>query len=176
MPGLIGCSIAGDVKRHPFPLVLWEIRERAAPHLEHDGDLGRFPQPEGKDRRLRKNWHRSLLFSTDNTYHNISFAIETRAEATECWGKMPSYLVTYDLRRGDSSEYTDLIDAIKSYGTWARITESSWALVSDSDAKEIRDYLERFLKPNDSLLVLKSGGVAAWRNVRARNEWLKKWL
>ncbi len=89
---------------------------------------------------------------------------------------MPSYLVTYDLTQGSSSDYEELYDAIKSYGTWARVTESSWMVVTDNDQSEIRDHLGEFLRSGDRLFVLKSGKAAAWRNVRARNEWLKKWL
>ncbi len=89
---------------------------------------------------------------------------------------MPSYLITYDLRGGESSDYEKLTDAIKSYSTWARITKSSWVVVTDSDQKEIRDHLEDFMKPDDRLFVLKSGGAAAWINVRASSDWLKKWI
>lgn len=89
---------------------------------------------------------------------------------------MASYLVTYDLKQGNSSDYKELYDAIKSYRTWARLTESSWMVVTDYDQKEIRDHLGTFMKSGDRLFVLKSGKAAAWRNVRATSEWLKKWL
>lgn len=81
----------------------------------------------------------------------------------------------YDLR-GDDRNYNKLHDAIKSYGVWAKITESSWAIVTDSSASEIRDNIGSFLNSNDRLFVIKSGHNAAWRNVIASNEWLKKHL
>jgi hypothetical protein len=89
---------------------------------------------------------------------------------------MPAYLISYDLNRGSRTDYQELYDAIKSYRTWARIAESTWIVVTDMTAKEIRDHLISFTDEKDRLFVLKSGVAAAWRNVRCRNEWLKKWL
>jgi hypothetical protein len=89
---------------------------------------------------------------------------------------MPCYLITYDVRRGDRSDYEDLYQAIKQYGIWARITESSWAIVTDQSAKEIRDALLQFMHDKDRLFVLKSGVAAAWHNVMCKNEWLRKHL
>lgn len=89
---------------------------------------------------------------------------------------MPSYLVTYDLKDGESNEYEALYKELKSYRAWGRLTESSWMIVSEDDQKVIRDHLWSFMKEGDRLFVLKSGKAAAWRNTRARNEWIKKWL
>lgn len=81
----------------------------------------------------------------------------------------------YDLRE-PGGNYTKLHEAIKSYGIWAKITESSWAIVTDSNAREIRDYLRLYIDSNDRLFVIKSGHNSAWRNVIASSEWLKKHL
>ena len=89
---------------------------------------------------------------------------------------MPAFFITYDLTAGDSADYEELYKAIKSYGTWARITESSWTVVTEDDVKTVRDNLMQFMHDNDRLFVLKSGVAAAWHNVRCRNSWLKKWL
>ena len=85
-----------------------------------------------------------------------------------------TYIISYDMAEGGS--YNDLYEAIKSYGTWAKITESTWAVVTDLKAKEIRNDLEQYFPEGSSLFVVKSGTAAAWRNVQCSNEWLKKHL
>lgn len=87
---------------------------------------------------------------------------------------MAAYLITYDLR--NKRDYDSLYSAIKSYGTWAKITESSWAIVTDQTAIQIRDYLSKFLDEDDRVFVAKYGGAAAWRNVIAKNEWFHQHL
>ena len=64
---------------------------------------------------------------------------------------MPSYLVTYDLTQGNSSDYEELYKAIKSYGTWARVTTLSWIVVTDNDQSKVRDHLGEFLKSGDQI-------------------------
>lgn len=87
---------------------------------------------------------------------------------------VPCYVIAYDLHDGDAEDYENLIAVIKSFGTWARITESTWAVVSDLKATAVRDLLLAVMKDNDRLFVLKSGVEAAWHNTRCKNEWLKK--
>lgn len=89
---------------------------------------------------------------------------------------MPCYLIAYDLHGGGSADYEDLYAAIKSFGTWARITESTWAVVTELKATEVRDMLLKVLRDKDRLFVIKSGVEAAWHNTRCKNEWLKKHL
>ena len=84
------------------------------------------------------------------------------------------YIVSYDLKNGDSSDYEDLLEAIKSYGKWAHITESTWALVTQEDASDIFDNLTQHMKAGDRLFVVRSGVESAWSNVICHNEWLKK--
>lgn len=84
------------------------------------------------------------------------------------------FIISFDLAQGRT--YSRLISAIKAYGTWARITQSTYAIVTDSTATEIRDFLTQHIKPTDRLFVIKSGGSAAWRNSIADREWLKKYL
>lgn len=71
---------------------------------------------------------------------------------------MAAYLISYDLRKEiNSQDYTTLIEQIKSYGTWAKVLESTWIVVSQKSASEIRDELSRYMDSNDGLFVLKSG-------------------
>lgn len=81
----------------------------------------------------------------------------------------------YDLR-APGGNYNQLYQAIKSYQTWAKITESSWAIVTDSTPVAIRDYLGSFMDKNDRLFIIKSGHNSAWRNIIGSGEWFKKHL
>lgn len=87
---------------------------------------------------------------------------------------MKCYIIIYDLRR--VRNYDALYDAIRSYGTWGKITESTWAVVTTQSAAQIRDYLLNFLDNDDRLMVIKSGAEAAWQNAMANSQWLKEQL
>ena len=87
---------------------------------------------------------------------------------------MKCYIITYDLRK--FRNYDALYNAIKSYGTWGKITESTWAIVTYQNTAQIRDYLLNYIDNDDRLFVLKSGGEAAWQNVIAENNWLQQHL
>lgn len=84
---------------------------------------------------------------------------------------MKCYLISYNLK--SERDYTSLYEAIKSYGVWAHILKSTWAIVTDQSAKEIREYLKNFIDQDDKIFVIKSGGEAAWKDVLCTNEWLK---
>ena len=88
---------------------------------------------------------------------------------------MSCYLITYDLRQPGRS-YESLYEAIKSYGGWAKITESTWAVVTTRNAVQVRDHLLAYMDNNDRVFVVKSGTEAAWKNVICKNEWLKEHL
>ncbi len=84
---------------------------------------------------------------------------------------MTCYIISYDLRK--KRDYESLYDAIKSYNKWARITDSTWAVVTTKSAIDIRDHLSGVMDSDDRLFVVKSGVEAAWRNTQCRNDWLK---
>lgn len=85
---------------------------------------------------------------------------------------MKCYIISYDLR--NDRNYEDLYEALRSYPKWARIVDSTWAVVTSKTAVQIRDHLDQILDEDDRLLVVKSGTEAAWRNVRCSNKWLKE--
>lgn len=85
---------------------------------------------------------------------------------------MTCYIISYDLR-APSRDYEQLYTAIKSYGKWAHINESVWAIVTDSNAVAVRDHLLQHMDQSDRLFVIKSGVEAAWKNSMCKNEWLK---
>jgi len=85
---------------------------------------------------------------------------------------MSCFIISYDM--ADGGDYAPLYEAIKSYGTWAHITESTWAVVTEQDHKQVRARIGQHLPDGSRLIVVKSAGVAAWRNVICRDQWLKE--
>lgn len=67
-----------------------------------------------------------------------------------------------------------IVNAIKSYGTWAKIVDNTWAIVTEKSAKEVRDHLSSLIGSDGRIFVVKSGVEAAWKNAICTNEWLKK--
>jgi len=84
------------------------------------------------------------------------------------------YIISFDLN--PNRNYYNLFEAIKSYGTWAKITESTWAIVTEVGVTQIRDNICQYINPDEKILVVKSGGMAAWRNAVGDVDWLKKYL
>ena len=89
---------------------------------------------------------------------------------------MNSFIITYDVAKtGDySNVYAALYEAIKSYGTWAHITESCWAIKTDLSVVAVRDNLLRLMRQGDRLMVVQTAHVAAWNNTICNNDWLKE--
>lgn len=86
---------------------------------------------------------------------------------------MNTYIISYDLN--EKQNYDGLYNKIKDYKTWAKITESTWAIKTNNSAVEVRDSLKQVIKDDDNrLFVIKSGLEAAWSNVIGKNEWFQK--
>ena len=86
---------------------------------------------------------------------------------------MASKIITYDLC-SPGRNYDDLYKAIKAYGTWAHITESTWFVKTDDSCVQIRDNLLSHIDSNDRLFIGELTGIAAWHNVICKNEFLKE--
>ncbi len=74
---------------------------------------------------------------------------------------MKSMIITYDLC-GSGKNYDALIEKIKSYGTWAHITESSWVIKASASCSSVRDALAAVMDTDDKLFVAELAGNAAW--------------
>lgn len=83
------------------------------------------------------------------------------------------YIISYDLSI-PSRNYDGLINEIKQFPMWGRLTESTWAVVSTNTAAEIRDILKTHIDNNDKLIVIRSGKAAAWTRCLADNNWIKE--
>lgn len=84
---------------------------------------------------------------------------------------MSAHIITYDLLQ-PGRDYEALYQRIMSYGTWARITESSWVIITDQSPVSIRDYLMPALDSNDKLLVGTLGAVAWVGMFKEVSDWL----
>ncbi|MBD8729360.1 SinR family protein [Frigoribacterium sp. CFBP 13707] len=87
---------------------------------------------------------------------------------------MTTKLIAYDLS-GPVANYADLIEDIKSLGTWWHHLDSLWLVNTDLSTKELRDRLKTHLDNNDELLVINvSNDPRAWTGFSDRgSEWLK---
>ncbi len=86
---------------------------------------------------------------------------------------MTSYLIGYDLNK-TGQDYKDLIDKIKTLGTWWHCLDSTWIIKSNLTAVQIRDILRSHIDSNDELLVAKLSGEAAWTGFDDQcSKWLK---
>ena len=85
---------------------------------------------------------------------------------------METFIISYEIP--DNQDSQALIDKIKTYRTWAHITHSTWAILSDSSAIEVRNTLNEVLPSGGRLIVIQSANNAAWNNVLCTNEWLQK--
>ena len=87
---------------------------------------------------------------------------------------MQTYIISFDIEGGARDDYDDLHEAIEKCSIEAdRITESTWALVTEYTSVQIRDYLIEHLPDGSRLFVVRSGIESAWWNVFCRNKWLK---
>ena len=83
------------------------------------------------------------------------------------------YIISYDLSNLNR-DYDAIIKAIKQYPTWGRLTDSTWAVVTEESATSIRDKLMEFIDVNDKLIVIRSGKHAAWTRCLADTNWIKE--
>ena len=89
---------------------------------------------------------------------------------------MTCYIVTFEVK--DSAKLTLLKEGLKSYGSHCPINASTWAIITENTAAQIRDHLMSLIDLNDRLFVVRSGAEAAWRNAygQAHTDWLKRYL
>mgnify|MGYP006069220545 CR=1 FL=1 len=85
---------------------------------------------------------------------------------------MSSKIVEYDLRQ-PGRDYDALYNAIKGYGTWAHVTESTWFIKTDETCVQVRDKLMELMDNNDRLFVGELSGTAAWHNTICEGQYLK---
>lgn len=88
---------------------------------------------------------------------------------------MKVYQIDYDLRK--QRDYESLHERIKKYGTYSHALESTWFVVTNETAAQVRDKLQAVIDNDDWLIVTKLQGEAAWVGLRdATKRWLKEHL
>lgn len=87
---------------------------------------------------------------------------------------MTCYIVIYDAVNQDSKQ--KILDVITDYSIHAQICETTWGVVTDEEATDIRDKLKQVISSEDRIFVIKSGAEAGWANVICEKSWLHKYL
>jgi hypothetical protein len=85
---------------------------------------------------------------------------------------MPFLLVTYDLNN-PGKDYNDLLKTIDCY-SWARLSESSYAIKTEQSPQQVFDRLKPFLDQNDYLYVINLKMPYIGFGLKEVNDWLNK--
>lgn len=86
---------------------------------------------------------------------------------------MATYIISYDLNR-PGQDYESLYKAIKQLGAWWHHLDSTWVVVTQKSAAQVRDVLTPEVDANDKVLVVRSAGEGAWRGFNDKgSQWLK---
>ncbi len=83
---------------------------------------------------------------------------------------MKTYVLSFELN--DEYDQSQIFEELATLGEIQKALSSTWFLRSESTAKEIRDQLGEYLAPDERVMVMKSGGPAAWRNLMCDNKWV----
>jgi|HigsolmetaGSP11D_1036233.scaffolds.fasta_scaffold04321_2 CRISPR/Cas system-associated endoribonuclease Cas2 len=94
---------------------------------------------------------------------------------------MATYLICYDINKeGEAYRQANklLTDRIKElFQTWWHHLDSTWIVVTNLSAAEIRNALRSYIDTDDELLVIKSARDAAWHGFSDQgSSWLKDYL
>lgn len=87
---------------------------------------------------------------------------------------MTCFIITYEPMKKDHRQ--PIVDVIKSYQVHVQICDTTWAVVTDEEATDIRDKLKEIISSEDRIFVIKSGAEAGWANVICEKSWLHKYL
>lgn len=71
------------------------------------------------------------------------------------------YIISFDLKNPGINQQK-LVDSIKTAKMWARLTTTSYLIVSEKTAIEIRDILIVNIKSTDKIYIGKLDNSAAW--------------
>jgi hypothetical protein len=89
---------------------------------------------------------------------------------------MTTLLIGYDIHPTKGETYDELIDAIKTLGSWWHHLDSTWIVQCQRTPEQARDVLKEHLVKDDQLLVVDiTGKAAAWSGFNERgSSWLKE--
>lgn len=79
---------------------------------------------------------------------------------------MPCYIIHYVQKEGLSSdEFTKVESIIKNYEDHTKLLSTSWAVITDKTAEEVRDDFGSLLDTESGSFLVRSGNEAFWKNV-----------
>lgn len=82
------------------------------------------------------------------------------------------YSISYDLNR-PGQDYDDLYRAIKGLGNWCHPLDSTWFVVCNLTATQIRDRLKSASDYTDGILITTASAPAAWNGLSQEvSDWL----
>lgn len=89
---------------------------------------------------------------------------------------MTTFMVGYDLGK-PGRDYDGLIEYLNSFGTHWHHLDSTWLIVTDKTAAQVRDGASAFLDSSDKLFVAQVSAPGAWRGFTdSGTAWLKQHL
>jgi len=82
------------------------------------------------------------------------------------------YSISYDLNK-PGQDYSTLYSAIKKLGSWCHPLDSTWFVVTELVAADVRDYLAKVMDKSDGLIVARATAPGAWRGL---SDEISRWL
>lgn len=90
--------------------------------------------------------------------------------------QMATILIAYDIHSRQESGYDELVEAIRSLGSWWHHLETVWIVRTKMTSELIRDELAAHIGADDQLLVVNiTGAGMEWTGLNlAGSDWLKR--
>ena len=84
---------------------------------------------------------------------------------------MPALLVTYDLN-SPGQKHAKVLDKIKSFGSWAMLSESSYAIGTSLTPQQVYNQFKTLLDTNDRIYIITLKQPCAGYGSNKVNNWL----
>lgn len=87
---------------------------------------------------------------------------------------MATYIVSYDLN-SPGQDYGRVTSFLENLDNWWHHLGSTWVVVTELSATQLRDEIKSRVDTNDKVLVVQSSNVGAWVGFSEKGStWLKK--
>jgi GH43 family beta-xylosidase len=83
---------------------------------------------------------------------------------------MAVYIVTYDLNK--ELHRPKIVEAIKTYGSWAKLSESSYAIQTNLTPEQVYNHLKPMIDGNDNIYIISLRHPWTGFGKKDVNEWL----
>lgn len=85
---------------------------------------------------------------------------------------MSTLLVAYDLH-APGQKHANLLEAVKSYGDWAKLSESAYAISTRYEVQSVKEDLMSYIDDNDNLYVITLSRPWSAYGPKKVTEWLR---